>query len=442
MQPSEDWPYLRRGYAAYAIAVLFLAYMFAYLDRQVIGLLTPSLKASLHLTDVQVSLLQGLAFVSIFALAGLPLGHLIDRADRRRIIAIGIAFWSLATVACGLAETFWQLFAARLAVGLGEACLAPAAVSLVADYFSPDRRGRAMGLVQAGTPLGSAASLLAGGAILSAFAPAGALAGRLPAGVAPWQAVFLAIGAPGLLVALLAWSLREPPRRDMRAAGSGPEPSLRALLAAAPMTFALFYATYSCVFVVGYGTSAWGPTILMRIYGASPGYAGAIFAGLLLVSSPAAGIVGGFLSDALCRRRPQDGRMLIPTVLLPAVIACLCGFLIADSMVSTVAWLALTLFFTNMIATTSFAALQELAPNRLRGKAVALYLLIGNLVGLGGAPTIIALVTDHVFADEMRLQTSVGAVALAAAVLALILAALLPSRYRATRAHELAVVAA
>ena len=130
-------PYARRGYAAYVIAVLFLAFMCAYLDRQVIGLLTPALKASLHLTDVQVSLLHGLAFVSIFALAGLPIGHLIDRADRRRILAIGIAFWSLATVACGLAETFWQLFAARLAVGLGEACLAPAAVSLVADYFRP-----------------------------------------------------------------------------------------------------------------------------------------------------------------------------------------------------------------------------------------------------------------------------------------------------------------
>jgi len=255
---AADLPYVRRGSAAYVIAVLFLAYMFAYLDRQVIGLLTPALKASLLLSDVQVSLLHGLAFVSVFALAGLPLGHVIDRADRRRIIAFGIAFWSLATVACGLAQTFWQLFAARLAVGLGEACLAPAAVSLVADYFRPEQRGRAMGLVQAGTPIGSALALLVGGAILSLFAPGGPMADRLPSGVAPWQAVFLAIGAPGLLVALLAWTLREPPRRELRAAGR--EPGLSALLAASPATFALFYATYSCVFIVGYGTSAWGPT--------------------------------------------------------------------------------------------------------------------------------------------------------------------------------------
>jgi MFS family permease len=439
--PSE-LPYLRRGQAAYVIAVLFLAYMFAYLDRQVIGLLTPALKNSLSLSDVQVSLLHGLAFVSIFVVAGMPLGHLIDHTNRRRIIAIGIAFWSLATVACGLAETFWQLFAARLAVGLGEACLAPAAVSLAADYFRPEHRGRAMGVIQAGTPLGSALSLLIGGAILSLFAPAGTLAAWLPAGVAPWQMVFLVIGAPGLLVALLAWSLREPPRREVRVAGEGPEAGLRALLSASPMIYVLFYATYSCVFIVGYGTSAWGPTILMRIYGASPGQAGAIFAGLLLVSSPVAGIVGGFLSDALSRRRPQDGRMLIPVLLLPAIIATLIGFLTAHSMVATVVWLALALFFTNMTATTSFAALQELAPNRLRGKAVALYLLIGNLVGLGGAPTLIALVTDNVFVDEMKLQTSVGAVALGAAILGFALALLLPRRYRAARALDPALAAA
>lgn len=437
---ATELPYVRRGYAAYVIAVLFLAYMFAYLDRQVIGLLTPALKASLALSDVQVSLLHGLAFVSVFALAGLPLGHLIDRADRRRIIAIGIAFWSLATVACGLAETFWQLFAARLAVGLGEACLAPAAVSLVADYFRPEQRGRAMGLVQAGTPIGSALSLLIGGAILSLFASGGPMADQLPSGVAPWQAVFLAIGAPGLLVALLAWTLCEPPRREMRAVGR--EPSLSALLAASPATFALFYATYSCVFIVGYGTSAWGPTILMRNYDATPAQAGAIFAGLLLVSSPVAGVTGGFLSDALSRWRPQDGRMLIPTLLLPAIIACLTGFLLAHSMLATVIWLGATLFFTNMTATTSFAALQELAPNRLRGKAVALYLLIGNVVGLGGAPTLIALVTDHVFANEMMLQTSVGTVALAAAIVAFLLSLLLPRRYRAARSGATALAAA
>lgn len=437
---GDHLPYVRRGYAAYVVAVLFLAYMFAYLDRQVIGLLTPALKASLSLSDVQVSLLHGLAFVSVFALAGLPLGHLIDRADRRRIIAIGIAFWSLATVACGLAQTFWQLFAARLAVGLGEACLAPAAVSLVADYFRPEQRGRAMGLVQAGTPIGSALSLLVGGAILSLFAPGGAMADRLPSGVEPWQAVFLAVGAPGLLVALLAWSLREPPRREVRTDGSAS--GLGALLAAAPATFTLFYATYSCVFIVGYGTSAWGPTILMRNYDATPAQAGAIFAGLLLVSSPVAGITGGFLSDALSRWRPQDGRMLIPTLLLPAIIACLGGFLLADSMLATVIWLGTTLFFTNMTATTSFAALQELAPNRLRGKAVALYLLIGNVVGLGGAPTLIALVTDYVFVDEMMLQTSVGAVALGAAVVAFLLALQLPRRYRAARSSATLLAAA
>lgn len=427
------------GQGRWLLAILFLAYMFAYLDRQVVGLLTPALKADLHLSDVQVSLLQGLAFAGFYAVVGLPLGELVDRASRRTVLALGIAGWSLATIACGLAHDFWPLFIARLGVGIGEACLAPAAVSLAADAFAPDRRGRAMGVMQAGTPIGSALSLLVGGAVLSLFAPHGLLAGRAPGGLAPWQMVFLTIGAPGLVVALMAARLREPARLEPpRERGAG----LRQVLAAAPLTFLLFYATYSLVFVVGYGTSAWGPTILMRIYGASPGKAGLIFAGLLLASSPLAGVAGGVLSDALARRRPGDGRMLIPALLLPAVIAALAGFLAAHSLWSTVAWLGLALFFTNLIATTSFAALQELAPNRLRGKAVALYLLIGNLVGLGGAPTLVALVTDRVLHDEMRLQTSVGLVALGAAVAALALALLLPRRYRAARIAQPALAPA
>ena len=153
--------------AAYTLAVLTASWVLAYLDRQIIVMLVEPLRRDLSLSDTQVSLLQGFAFSLFFVAAGLPLGRLVDRFNRRNILLLGMICWSVATFACGLATDFWQLFAARIGVGVGEACLAPAAVSLVADLIAPHRRGAAMGLVSAGAPLGTAGSFLLSGLILA-----------------------------------------------------------------------------------------------------------------------------------------------------------------------------------------------------------------------------------------------------------------------------------
>lgn len=420
------------AYAAWLVGVLFLAWAMAFLDRQIVTLLLPSLKADLHVSDTQVSLIQGMAFASIYAVAGLPLGWAADRSNRRNLLVGGIAFWSLATMACGLATTFWQLFAARMAVGLGEACLAPACVSLMADSFAPERRGRAMGLMQAGTPVGSAGSLFLGGMLLSALAqhpPA-----WLPHGWAPWKVVFLAMGAPGLVVALLVATLREPPRLDSPAQKlAGPGPGLGALIAARPVTYGLFLATFSAVFILGYGVSSWAPTVLMRIYGMPPREAGAAFAVLLLVCSASAGVSSGFLSDRLARWRPGDGRVLIPLLGLPVTIAGLVVFSLAHSTGVALVSLGVIHFAMNFVAVSSYPALQDLVPGPLRGRLSALLLMIGNLLGLGCGPTLVALVTDRVFGDEMALQASVSVVGLGSAGLAFLLALGLPRLYAQAR---------
>lgn len=426
--------------AAWLIGVLFLAWFMAFLDRQIVTLLLPSLKADLHVSDTQVSLIQGIAFASVYAVVGLPMGWLADRTNRRNLLVGGVAIWSLATMACGLATSFGELFAARMLVGLGEACLAPACVSMMADYFPPSHRGRAMGLMQAGTPIGSAGSLFIGGMLLTTLAQGAGPLGALFDGWAPWKVVFLFIGAPGLIVAALVATLREPPRREQVSVGAAVgDPGILSLVRAWPGVIGLFFAVYTSIFVLGYAVSSWAPTVLMRVYQMAPREAGATYGLMLLLCSATAGIASGFLSDKLVRHRPLSGRVLIPVFALPFQIAALVVFTLATSLTVIIPALAVSTFFTSFTAASAYPALQDLAPSRLRGQLMALLLLVGNLVGLGCAPTLVALVTDRVFQDEMMLQRSTGLVGLGAATLAFVLCLALPRLYARARRGETVV---
>lgn len=431
----QEVGYPTPAYAALVIVTFFLAWLMSYMDRQVISLLVPSLKRDLHLSDTQVSLLQGLAFALVFSVAGLPLGRLADRVVRRNLIAGGLAFWSLATIGCGFAASFWQLFFARMCVGLGEACLAPAIASMVADYFRPHHRARALGFIQMGAPLGSSIALSAGGWLLSSIA-AGRKFAFLPQDWAAWKIVFVAAGLPGLVVAALVMLLHEPPRHEAgvpTASRGGERQSLTQLLKAQPKTFAVIYALYAALFIIGYGLTSWAPTLLMRVYGLSPRIAGGSYAMVMLTCSVTGYLISGFLSDALHRRRPLDGRMLIPAFVLPIELVAMTTFTFTHKVGLALAMLAVSSVSTGLSSTTAIAVLQDLAPGRLRGQVIALYLLAANFIGLGFAPTLVGLVTDHVFHDEMMLQQAMGAVALGAAAVAFLLALRAPRLYRRVR---------
>jgi predicted MFS family arabinose efflux permease len=162
MNGATEPPYVSGRQAVHVVFVLLAAFIMAYLDRQIISLLLPSLKADLGVSDTQASLIQGMALASVYAFAGLPMGWIADHTNRRNLLIGGVVFWSLATLACGLADNFWQICAARMAVGLGEACLAPACISLMADYIRPSQRGRAVGVMMTGTSIGGGGSLFLG----------------------------------------------------------------------------------------------------------------------------------------------------------------------------------------------------------------------------------------------------------------------------------------
>ena len=437
MSEAQEPPYPSARYSAYVIGVLFLAFLMAYLDRQIITLLLPSLKADLNVSDTEVSLIQGMAFAGVYAIAGLPAGWISDRANRRNLIVAGVLVWSLATMACGLATNYWQLVLGRMGVGLGEACLSPAAVSIMADYFRPSQRGRAMSAVQVATPIGSASALFFGGMLLTTLASGDGLARLVPEGWAAWKVVFLVIGAPGLVVALLVASLKEPVRRtqNVKAASADDAPKIGfvAFFRAHPGTMSLFFCTCGVFMILSYAMGSWAPTVLMRIYGLSPREAGAIYGGILLISSVAGSLTSGVVADALVRRFPLSGRMLVPLIGLPIEICALTTFTFADSATVVISALAVSSFTTAFISGNWHPAIQDLAPNHLRGRMISILLLVGMILGLGSAPTLVALVTDQVFKDEMMLQKSLGLVAISAASLGLLMAANLPHRYAAVR---------
>ena len=399
----------------YAAALLFVAYIFAHTDRQVINVLLPSIKASFQLSLVQVSLLQGLAFSLFFAIAGIPLGRAVDRHNRRTLLAVGIAVWSLATVFCGLATSFWQLFAARLMVGVGEACLMPASASLLADSYPPESRGRAISFAQVGSPLGSLVAMVGGGWILTGLDTSGLLQ-RLGWGVESWHAVFMILGGPGLVLAVLIGRIKEPPRVERPAAAKASGSGMIQLIRAYPVGLISFAAFKTFGAMLSYILLAWMPTIFISGYGLSAGEAGSIVGGLLLVSAVSAYLICGVVSDALMKLRPRSGRVLAAGVVLPAAFAALVWLYFTKDVTTTALALSVPLFVSTFTNASAVPALQSIVPNRLRGVVTAILYLCTNVAGLGLAPVIVAYVAERWGGGENALQQAMASVGLGTVV--------------------------
>ena len=202
------------AYAWYVVGMLTLAYAVGFIDRQILNLLVEPIKLDMTLTDTQISLLQGFAFTVAYVMMGPFFGRWIDIGNRRNILLVGVALWSLFTVLCGLSREYWQLFGARMGVGGAEACLLPAAWSILSDYFSKKKLPRAMSVLLMGPYLGGGLALIFGGLVLGAVAATGTTSLPLFGTLEPWQIAFIAVGVPGFAVALLMLTIREPARRE------------------------------------------------------------------------------------------------------------------------------------------------------------------------------------------------------------------------------------
>jgi MFS family permease len=200
------------AYAWYALILFVIVYIFNFIDRQILSILAESVKADLELDDAQIGFLYGTAFAVFYSLFGIPLGRLADSWYRGKLMAIGLALWSSMTALSGFAQSFGVLAAARVGVGIGEASASPAAYSMIADYFPKERRATALSIYSSGLYIGGGLALPIGGFVISEWARRFPDPAAAPLGLVPWQAAFLAVGLPGLLLAVWIWNLKEPLR--------------------------------------------------------------------------------------------------------------------------------------------------------------------------------------------------------------------------------------
>jgi MFS family permease len=424
------------AYAWYVVAVLFAATLLSQLDRQLPALLVRPLKQEFGISDTAFSLMQGYGFALFYTLAGLPLGRLVDRGNRRNLIIVGLLFWSLATALFAFAHTYMHLLLARIGVGIGEAVLAPAAYSLIADYIEPSRRGRALAAYYVSLAIGSGASLLLGGWLLGAI-PRHGLQIAGVGEISSWRAAFLFAAMPGApLALLLALTLREPARREAtNAAAIGVTPSVGDFvryLRQHSATFARVLTYPTLLSIIGYGALAWAPAQFDRRFAIPPAKSGIVIGIVVAAAGGIGTLVSGFLSDYWSNRSVSAARLRVAFVgvlLLPAPAVF---WPLAGSPELAYALLFLTVFSLSIAQSAAPALIQSVVPNRMRGQAIASYLLLAGLMGIGLGPTLVAVLTDYVFKENGALRYSLAISAFPAALFALWLIGSGLKHYQAT----------
>lgn len=383
-QPSL--PTRASTYSYFIVCVLAVVYTFNFLDRQLMSILQESIRADLHLTDTQLGMVTGLAFAAVYTTLGIPIAWLADRTHRVRIVATACAIWSLFSAACGLAVSFPTLALARLGVGLGEAGGSPPSYSVIADYFPPQRRGVGLAIYSLGVPLGAMVGSAAGAWIDKAYG---------------WRMAFFAVGAPGVLLALLVLILvREPPRGrfDAKAAGAA------AHAAGLPLveTIALFFTNRTLMLTAlssglsafcGYAMLNWSPSFLIRVRHMERSEIALYYSLLVGVT----GVIGTFGSGWLVDRLARMSRRAYALVPMAAFMISLPFFMLfvwAPTWPLALFFLAAPALLNNMYLAPALTVIQNAVPPAQRGTSSAILLFILNLIGLGGGPVFVGWMSD------------------------------------------------
>ncbi len=412
-------------YAWYVCFVMMFTLLFSYMDRTVLALIVIPIEHDFGINDSTIGLLQGAAYSIFYVAFAFPLSRLSDSGNRKRLIMIGLVVWCTATIGFGLARTVAQLFFARIIVAIGEAVLMPAAVSILADYFPPRLRGRALSIFSIGTFLGAGLGLGGGGVLLKHL---GSSDYALPGFglLAPWRLVLVIIGLAGFVLIPLLLAVREPVRlEDTGAAAGQPMPLADVLKEFNLKRFAILSCAFgfAALSLGGTTVNSWGPTLLVRIHHVAQGSAGLLIGGLTLVLGPLGALTGGSLADYFRGRGHFDNKMLVG---LLAGLGCIIGsvlFTLPSYRVATFGVVVVSYLVAFNFGNVQ-GALAELVSSRMRGFTTAIFLLFTNLLQATVGPLAVGLLNNHVFHDPNAIGLSMrivvpSAFALAAVSLAL-----------------------
>lgn len=385
----------RRKYVV--LAVLFAAFTYNFLDRQVLSVALQAIKTDLHMSDTQLGILTGVAFSIFYSIVGIPIARWADRGNRSAIISLCLALLSATVALSSVAGSFLQLMLVRVGVGIGEAGIVPPAHSLIASYFERSERLRAMSILLLGGPISIAIGYLLGGWITQFFG---------------WRQAFLTIAAPGLLLAIAAKLLVHDPRTSVsqpnvsaaardRVATEAQAPTLRTTLAFLwrLRTFRHLLFAFTADSLFGCGLVQWLPVFYIRSHEMSSGEVGTWMALDWGIGMALGTYAGGYITKAATvnpERRQLRVMSLVTASYVPLTVAAL---LIPDKQVSLIAMFVAALVY-GIASAPSYSLVQSLAPEHMRATAVALVFLFGNLVGLGFGPVAVGAISDalaHVY---------------------------------------------
>ncbi len=390
------------AYRVYVMFMLVLVYTFNFIDRQIVGILAVPIKTDLGLTDTELGLMGGLAFALFYTALGIPVAMLADRSSRTWIMTIALAIWSAMTAACGLAQNFWQLFVARLGVGIGEAGGVAPAYSLISDYFPSSKRARALSVYSFGIPIGSALGIFFGGFIATHV---------------DWRFAFFAAGLAGILIApVFKLSVAEPPRGQFDSAapptGAASVVSIIKLLSS-KKSFWLMSLGAASSSMMGYGLFFWLPSFYVRSFGMTLLDASIFFGAIILIGGLTGVWLGGSLGDRFGAAR-RSAYVLVPAVAFVATVPFYLVAILTTNLSAS--------FFAMLIPTALglawlgpvLSAIQHVVPPHMRATASAIFLFINNLIGIGLGTLALGIISDELQArfgdDSLRYAILVGCV--------------------------------
>lgn len=406
--------------------MLTVVVVFTVLDRQVLALVIEPVKHDFGITDTQASLLLGAAFSLTYAIAGIPIARIADTHNRRNLVALCIAFWSAATIACGCAQSYFQMFLARLGIGIGESGYGPATWSIATDSFPRERVAFATGTLAIGSLVGTGLALVVGGAALAAVEHLPPIELPLVGTVRSWQWAFFIVGAPGLLWALVVLTLREPARRGL-AAG---QRQVAVKVGAVARYLAHDWRTYVAVIggaamklLFGLGSTQWAPTLMSREFGWELSRIGLVQGTLMCIVSPLGLIAGGKLAERWAVRGRTDANLRVVLYGLCVSVPLSIAYPLFDDPVLMLVFFSLNLFAVSFGTGPGIAAFQVITPNAMRAQVSSLSQFSTNVIALALGPLLVALFTDYLFEDPQQLKYSMSLLAVILGPLTILLVA-------------------
>ena len=414
-------------YAWYVVILCMIAYIFSFIDRQILALMIEPIKADLNLTDTQFSLLHGLAFSLFYAFMGLPLAYIADRFSRPKLIAAGIVFWSIATALCGLSKNFIQLFLSRMGVGIGEAALSPAAYSMFSDMFAKDKLGRAVAIYSIGSFVGGGIAFLVGGFVIGLLKDMSLIAVPLLGMLKAWQVAFILVGLPGVIIGILVLlTVKDPKRKGQMVDAQGNVVKVKLsdtfkFLKKHKKTFTCHYLGFTFYAMALFCLISWTPAFYIRHYNMTATEVGYMLGAVLLISNTLGVFAAGWMNDYFIQKGRKDSPMFVGVIGIVGLIIPMILFSQVNELWLSVTLLVVAMFFASFPMPISTTAMQMLSPNQLRAQISSIFLLISNLIALGIGTTLVALITDRIFENPLMVGSSISIVGAISCVLCFVL---------------------